>query len=172
LVDWNISLPQFIDQQNREPQPVCSDAASIETKMLSGGYWQGAQANPRGAGLFWVYKNAVCQILAPLKYEKVEDFQLAVKHHVLREERKRQQMQREVDALTNGNINESPRREPIPEAVRMFVWRRDNGKCTRCGGRQRLEFDHIIPVSAGGGSTARSIQLLCEYCNRSKGATV
>lgn len=60
----------------------------------------------------------------------------------------------------------------IPVAIRHEVWRRDQGKCVRCGSNQRLEFDHIIPVAMGGSSTARNIQLLCENCNRSKGATL
>lgn len=63
-------------------------------------------------------------------------------------------------------------RQVIPEAVRHEVWRRDQGRCVRCGSQQRLEFDHIIPLSKGGSSTARNIQLLCEPCNRTKGATV
>lgn len=63
-------------------------------------------------------------------------------------------------------------REPIPEGVRIFVWRRDGGKCVRCGSDQRLEFDHIIPVKEGGSNTERNLQLLCETCNRRKGATI
>lgn len=63
-------------------------------------------------------------------------------------------------------------REAIPERVRIFVWRRDGGKCVRCGSNERLEFDHIIPVSEGGSNTERNIQLLCEPCNRSKSATI
>lgn len=63
-------------------------------------------------------------------------------------------------------------REHIPESVRHEVWRRDEGKCTACGSRVRLEFDHIIPVALGGSSTARNLQLLCESCNRAKGATL
>jgi 5-methylcytosine-specific restriction endonuclease McrA len=63
-------------------------------------------------------------------------------------------------------------REPIPEAVRHEVWRRDKGRCVDCGSRERLELDHIIPVSAGGSSTARNIELRCEDCNRRKGALI
>jgi 5-methylcytosine-specific restriction endonuclease McrA len=66
---------------------------------------------------------------------------------------------------------ESPRRT-IPKAVQTAVWRRDEGRCVDCGSKEQLEYDHIIPVSRGGGNTERNIQLLCETCNRSKGATI
>ncbi len=65
-----------------------------------------------------------------------------------------------------------PRREVISEHVRHEVWRRDGGRCVDCGSRDRLEFDHIIPWSKGGSSTARNLELRCEACNRSKGATI
>ena len=63
-------------------------------------------------------------------------------------------------------------RLPIPEDVRNEVWRRDQGKCVRCGSVRNLEFDHIIPVAKGGSNTARNIQLLCETCNRQKSANI
>jgi len=59
-------------------------------------------------------------------------------------------------------------RAAIPSEVRREVWRRDGGKCVKCGSRENLEYDHIIPVSKGGGNTARNIELLCEACNRAK----
>jgi hypothetical protein len=59
-------------------------------------------------------------------------------------------------------------RPRIPEKVRVEVWRRDGGKRARCGSREKLEYDHIVPVSRGGSNTARNIELLCEKCNRSK----
>jgi Holliday junction resolvasome RuvABC ATP-dependent DNA helicase subunit len=59
-------------------------------------------------------------------------------------------------------------RTAIPSEIRREVWRRDAGKCVKCGSRERLEYDHIIPVIKGGSSTARNIELLCEACNRSK----
>ncbi|MGH3301966.1 MAG: HNH endonuclease [Streptosporangiaceae bacterium] len=63
-------------------------------------------------------------------------------------------------------------REAIPERVRHEVWRRDRGRCIDCGSRERLEFDHIIPISKGGSNTARNIELRCEACNRRKSASV
>jgi len=35
-----------------------------------------------------------------------------------------------------------------------------------------MEYDHIIPISKGGGNTDRNLQLLCEICNRKKGSTI
>jgi Holliday junction DNA helicase RuvB len=59
-------------------------------------------------------------------------------------------------------------RQGIPSEVRREVWRRDGGRCVKCGNRERLEYDHIIPVIRGGSNTARNIELLCETCNRAK----
>ena len=65
-------------------------------------------------------------------------------------------------------IEKTPGREVIPEAVRIAVWRRDGGKCVKCGSRKNLEYDHIILLSKGGSNTVRNIELLCEKCNRKK----
>jgi len=54
--------------------------------------------------------------------------------------------------------------------TRRFVWKRDGGRCRNCGSTTRLHFDHIIPRSLGGASTAENIELLCERCNLRKGA--
>ena len=67
---------------------------------------------------------------------------------------------------------EQTTREPVTESMRAEVWRRDNGQCVRCGSKQNLEFDHIIPVSKGGATTVRNLQLLCKSCNLSKAAKI
>jgi Holliday junction DNA helicase RuvB subunit len=75
--------------------------------------------------------------------------------------------------VSHGQKQEaSENRDAIPSEVRREVWRRDGGKCVRCGSRERLEFDHIIPVTKGGSNTARNIELLCEICNRAKAASI
>ena len=63
-------------------------------------------------------------------------------------------------------------RTSISSDVRREVWRRDEGKCVKCGSRERLEYDHIIPISIGGSNTARNIELLCEACNRIKSSAI
>lgn len=57
----------------------------------------------------------------------------------------------------------------IPTAVKLEVWKRDKGKCTKCGSEDNLHFDHIIPYSKGGSSlVAENIQLLCARHNLAK----
>jgi len=67
-----------------------------------------------------------------------------------------------------GDVPPGPGREVIPDDVKIYVWRRDQGKCVKCSGQTNLEYDHIIPVVKGGSNTERNLQLLCERCNRSK----
>jgi|WetSurMetagenome_2_1015567.scaffolds.fasta_scaffold34969_2 hypothetical protein len=99
-----------------------------------------------------------------------DDFFLVIQDAVNKERRKMARLRKSVKA--GQVVSEFTSREAIEEDVRIFVWRRDNGRCVRCGSQERLEFDHIIPVSKGGSSTARNIQILCERCNREKGDSI
>ncbi|WP_225728846.1 MULTISPECIES: TerD family protein [unclassified Nocardia] len=60
----------------------------------------------------------------------------------------------------------------IPQEVKAEVWQRDGGKCVECGDGHYLEFDHIIPLSRGGATSASNLQILCRSCNRAKGARI
>jgi len=54
----------------------------------------------------------------------------------------------------------------IPTAVKLEVWKRDKGRCVKCGSQDNLHFDHIIPYSKGGSSlVAENIQILCARHN-------
>ena len=59
-------------------------------------------------------------------------------------------------------------RHSIPSDLRKIIWNRDGGKCVRCGSDRELEYDHIIPVTKGGSTTEKNLELLCSTCNRSK----
>lgn len=57
----------------------------------------------------------------------------------------------------------------IPTTVKVAVWKRDKGRCAKCGAATNLHFDHIYPWSKGGSSTeVQNIQLLCGAHNLSK----
>ncbi|MGW6424928.1 TerD family protein [Nocardia sp. NPDC055053] len=60
----------------------------------------------------------------------------------------------------------------IPQDVKAQVWQRDGGCCVECGDGHYLEFDHIIPLSRGGATSAANLQILCRACNRAKGARI
>jgi hypothetical protein len=72
----------------------------------------------------------------------------------------------------SNNYSHPRKRKAIKPEIKNQVWNRDGGRCVRCGTNQKLEFDHIIPHSKGGADTYRNLQLLCESCNRSKGASI
>jgi len=64
---------------------------------------------------------------------------------------------------------EPKQRRIIPTWVKLEVWKRDGGKCVKCGTSEDLHFDHIIPFSRGGSSnTPDNIQLLCGRHNLQK----
>ena len=62
-----------------------------------------------------------------------------------------------------------PHRRIIPTSVKLVVWKRDGGKCIKCGKEDELHFDHVLPYSKGGTSiTAENVQLLCARHNLEK----
>ncbi|SLJ67954.1 Probable HNH endonuclease precursor [Mycobacteroides abscessus subsp. abscessus] len=60
----------------------------------------------------------------------------------------------------------------ISQEIKAEVWQRDGGRCVECGSGHYLEFDHIIPLSRGGATSAANLQILCRACNRRKGARI
>ena len=58
-------------------------------------------------------------------------------------------------------------RPPISPPIRRRVL--SAGRCLFCGSTERLEVDHIKPVSKGGTNDLRNLQCLCAPCNRKKG---
>ncbi len=63
------------------------------------------------------------------------------------------------------------RRRVWTEAERSFILARDGWRCVRCGAREELQIDHVIPFSRGGACSVENAQVLCGPCNRAKGAS-
>jgi 5-methylcytosine-specific restriction endonuclease McrA len=66
-----------------------------------------------------------------------------------------------------------PKRKPLLPGLRFDVLSRAKFRCQACGvgaKEARLEIDHKIPVSKGGATTLRNLQVLCRSCNRGKSA--
>jgi len=149
------SMSIFIEDAENEP-------INIEER-ISGGWKTGGT----WAGTGWAFKGYVYEIeyKDQLPYSKEEE-ELLILEHYDNERKKFEGLKRKYKS--KAIEEEAYKRERISEEVRIAVWRRDDGKCAHCGSREKLEYDHIVPVSKGGGNTARNIELLCESCNRKK----
>lgn len=115
----------------------------------------------------WIFQNCLYQVSGVSG--SLEERALLIYDFLEKRRRKLARLQHQVSADVSATDNQ---RQRIPDEVRHEVWRRDEGKCSRCGSRTNIEYDHIVPVSLGGSNTARNIELLCEACNRSKGARI
>lgn len=63
----------------------------------------------------------------------------------------------------------------IPRDVMLKVIRRDGHVCNVCQKNvpdNEIEFDHLIPTSRGGPTTAENLRVLCRACNRKKRDTL
>jgi 5-methylcytosine-specific restriction endonuclease McrA len=89
---------------------------------------------------------------------------------VTRQQRERQRIQMAQATVAIGVAHHLMSRTAIPDDVKQFVFARDGGRCRQCGASSDLQFDHVIPVALGGGSTPDNLQILCGPCNRRKGA--
>jgi len=95
--------------------------------------------------------------------------------HALLVTRAMRQSDRVNRAVTIAAMGQKPvptQRGSIPPDVKQLVWRRDGGACRSCGSGVELQYDHVIPVALGGGSTEDNLQILCGPCNRRKGASI
>jgi hypothetical protein len=121
--------------------------------------------------VIWLYRdNIYLADRPPLAHEREEIALRAKSLHYKRDA----EMRRLREEVANYEGVErfakiGPKREQIPDDVKLLVWTRDGGVCVRCGATSNLHFDHEIPLVKGGGNHAENIRLLCETCNLKKG---
>ncbi len=72
--------------------------------------------------------------------------------------------------LRRHRVSEVPlRARSISKGKRYRVWQRDGGSCVKCGSKDCLQVDHIVPVALGGGCEEENLRLLCANCNLREG---
>lgn len=52
--------------------------------------------------------------------------------------------------------------------TRIELLKKAKHKCQACGSTEKLEVDHILPISKGGDGRIENLQILCRSCNRKK----
>jgi 5-methylcytosine-specific restriction endonuclease McrA len=115
----------------------------------------------------WIYKSKVYEITKEaIGAYNNQEMQLLIFEYYENEIQRLENLKRKYKSPKNERKEFN--RTRIPEKIRIKVWQRDEGKCARCGSREKLEYDHIVPISKGGSNTLRNIELLCEECNRAK----
>jgi len=153
--------PKSVDQPMRTPNG----------KLTQNGlFWEAAQkyvANPSEAEIvrvyekirtgIWVFNGAFRLVGAQYEHRgprKVFEFRLEVVGSG------------GIDSLGSSELKHE---RFIPSDVKIAVWKRDKGRCTKCGRADNLHFDHLIPFSLGGSSLVEeNIQLLCARHNLQK----
>jgi hypothetical protein len=108
----------------------------FELKQISASYYCDKR--------FYVYQDVVYKITEEFSDEENK---LLILEFVDKERRKFEQLKNKFSGTEPEELKYL--RTRIPETVRIAVWRRDQGKCAKCGGRENLEYDHIVPVSRG-----------------------
>ena len=122
-------------------------------------------------GDLYIYKNCLFVTEGPaLDATDFEEVTLRIKKIIFSEESELVSLRSYVTNMEAAVTysTDDRRRTPISDDVKLAVWARDKGKCTRCGSNTTLHFDHIIPVAKGGGDDFDNIQILCQNCNLRK----
>ena len=56
----------------------------------------------------------------------------------------------------------------VSDKTRKQLMEKAGYKCAQCGSTEKLEVDHIIPISRGGNGDIENLRILCRSCNRKK----
>jgi hypothetical protein len=120
----------------------------------------------------WLYRDAFYVTDRSPKASELDEVTLRIKALYFQDDLALKRLREQVanfEAI--GRVSgDKAGRQSIPDDVKLLVWSRDGAACVRCRATVDLHFDHIIPLSRGGGDHAENIQLLCRSCNLSKGS--
>lgn len=60
-------------------------------------------------------------------------------------------------------------RKGLSKKTATAILHKYNFSCVKCGTKDRLQVDHIVPVKRGGKDELTNLQVLCQPCNLRKG---
>ena len=156
----------------RDGWPVLSiGAKSYQLGRMSFAAYQGWLVRQRTAPVCWGSVGERAYWMFEDRFHWDNDGLSARQVHALladRSSRDAGRIQRAEARLAMGGAPLAPVRGVIPDDVKRFVFSRDQGRCRHCASNVELQFDHVIPVSLGGASSAENLQILCGTCNRRK----
>jgi hypothetical protein len=99
-----------------------------------------------------------------------EYIRTCVEAYVLERNDLYQRLVKKVDRLRKFSESKTePQRGYIEDHVLAFVLARDGERCGKCGSTEKLQFDHILPVSRGGNDEPENLRVLCRACNIQRG---
>lgn len=76
-----------------------------------------------------------------------------------------------LDRCIKAYFHKRPRRRPISEAERTYLWRTQGERCAICGraaALREIHVDHIVPWDYVGDELPDNLQVLCPDCNERK----
>lgn len=173
----NISLvlaPHFLSSKGHLRLHIGKSVADFSKLRLTKEEFYQFWANQRTKPFRFAVNNKVYWLFEDRFYIDTDHLSASDVKALLVARRKTQRAQIErAKSIAATNINPTQmKRVAIPDAIKMAVWQRDNGRCQRCGSNYELQFDHIIPISLGGANTLENLQILCGKCNRAKSNSI
>lgn len=120
--------------------------------------------------------------------EKTAAYYLRNKERIYLQRIKRYELNKEKEKLQNILYRNTPKGKAVRRLINSKRRKGTNGfkvsanslkdlmekypYCLNCGDTNRLEVDHIIPLSKGGLHVIENMQILCKICNTKKGVKV
>ena len=87
----------------------------------------------------------------------------------VRESNRRWQEKNPEKILENIHIRKARKQNNKTYFVRKkFIVRLYNSSCVFCGSKEKIQMDHVMPISRGGQHSEGNLQPLCQKCNYSK----
>lgn len=99
-----------------------------------------------------------------VSYEKHKALEYIQKMYIEELSIKESELKR-IRAALNGKVKKIEFERDIPNVIKKDVFKRDEGKCTRCDSKQNLHYHHIKRFSEGGLHHVANIELLCVACH-------